>query len=423
MEKEVLRMMSMRGLNVHSEIGPLRRVVLHRLGKELVNFRVEDFDRVWSHGAFFLERAQQEHEVFAHLLQNEGVEVLYLEDLVVEALDAVPGARQAFMEQAMRESMIASPAWRAVVRERLDAITDTREFVRAFITGFPYRAVEPPASSELTLADLEATHDPAEPLLIPLPGLQFSRDPLATVGQGVLLNHMCKPQRNREVILYETIFRYHPDYAEAPIWYEHEWPCHIEGGDVLNIDAHTLAIGLSDRTEPGAIDRLAQNLFWGDEASEIEAIYAFTIPHAYALMHLDTVFTQVDVDAFTVYPGIYQTLRVYRLTRGAKPGSVRIERLDGSLTETLAVMTGQSTVRLIEVAGGDPIEASREQWNDGSNTLAVAPGVVCVYERNVITNDVLDKAGFRLLVVPSEELSLGRGGPRCMSMPFWRDEL
>ena len=411
------------GINVHSEIGPLKKVVLHRFGKELINFRVEDFETVWSHGAFYLERAKEEHDVFVDLLHNEGVETLFIEDLVVEALDAVPGAREAFMRQAMEESMIASPAWRAVVRNKLDAIEDTREFVTAFINGMHYRDVEPPSREDLTLEDLETGYDPADPLLIPLPGLQFPRDPVATVGHGVLLNHMYKPQRNREVILYETVFKYHPDYAGSPIWYEHECAKHIEGGDVLNIDAHTLAVGISQRTEPGAIDQLAQNMFWGAEESEVEQIYAFNIPSAYAFMHLDTVFTQVDIDTFTVYPGIYKTLRVYRLTRGAKPGTVRIERMDGELKEILAKMTGQSSVKLIECAGGDPIEASREQWNDGSNTLAVAPGVVCVYERNIITNDVLDKAGLRLLVVPSEELSLGRGGPRCMSMPFWREEI
>ncbi len=410
------------GLNVHSEIGPLRKVLVHRMGKEAVNFRVEDFPTVFTHAGFWLKRAQEEQDVFFELLRNEGVETLFVEDLAVEALDAEPLARSEFLDQALEESGILSPAWRRAVRDKLESIKDTREFVRTFMYGLHYADVEAPARSEMSLEDLESVHDPYEPLLIPLVGLQFPRDPLAVVGAGTLLHHMCSMQRNREVILYETIFKYHPLYRAAPIWYDHEASRHIEGGDVLNLDAHTLAIGLSERTEAGAIDLLAQRMFQ-DERSEITSIYAIKIPHAYALMHLDTVFTQVDVDTFTVYPGIYKTLEVYRLTRGAQPDSVKISHLGGSLEDILKQALHLDAVRLIEVAGGDPIEASREQWNDGSNTLAVAPGVACVYERNEVTNEVLDKAGIRLLVVPSEELSMGRGGPRCMTMPFWRDEL
>ena len=207
------------------------------------------------------------------------------------------------------------------------------------------------------------------------------------------------------------------------MWYDHRSDWHIEGGDVLNINAHTLAIGISQRTEASAIEALAKNLFWGPGESEIDTVYAIRIPNGYAYMHLDTVCTQVDYDKFTVYPGIFKTLRVYKLTRGAAPGEIAMVEMDETLEGILEAATGVDHVKLIECGGGDMIEASREQWNDGSNTLAVAPGKVCVYERNVVTNDVLYKEGLELLVVPSEELSRGRGGPRCMSMPFWREEI
>ena len=260
-------------------------------------------------------------------------------------------------------------------------------------------------------------------VLFPMPASYFSRDPLAVVGKGATMNRMYWNQRNREVIFYETVLRNHPDYAGSPIWYDHNSEWHIEGGDILNINAKTLAIGISERTQTAAIDELAKNMFWGSDEAEIENIYAIKIPHGYAYMHLDTVCTQVDRDKFTVYPGIYQTLRAYRLTKGDSEGEVHIEELEGTLQHILELATGMDHITMIECGGGDPIEASREQWNDGSNTLAVAPGKVCVYERNVVTNDALYKAGVELLVAPSEELSRGRGGPRCMTMPFWREEI
>ena len=235
-------------------------------------------------------------------------------------------------------------------------------------------------------------------VLFPMPASYFSRDPLAVVGKGATMNRMYWNQRNREVIFYETVLRNHPDYAGSPIWYDHNSEWHIEGGDILNINAKTLAIGISERTQTAAIDELAKNMFWGSDEAEIENIYAIKIPHGYAYMHLDTVCTQVDRDKFTVYPGIYQTLRAYRLTKGDSEGEVHIEELEGTLQHILELATGMDHITMIECGGGDPIEASREQWNDGSNTLAVAPGKVCVYERNVVTNDALYKAGVELLV-------------------------
>ena len=192
---------------------------------------------------------------------------------------------------------------------------------------------------------------------------------------------------------------------------------------MLNINETTLAVGISERTEAAAIDALAQNLFWGEEPSAIETVYAIKIPFGYETMHLDTVCTQIDYDKFTVYPGMYDELHAYRLRKGDNAGEVAVDELDGSLKDLLQMATGDDDIMLIECGGGDPVEASREQWNDGSNTLAIAPGKVCVYERNVVTNDELYKAGIELCVVPSEELSRGRGGPRCMSMPFARADI
>ena len=412
----------MKGLNVHSEIGALKRVMVHRPGKDLVNLKPEDFEKVWIHDAFYLEYAQKEHDAFTQLLRDNGAEVLYMERMCAEAFDADPTVRPAFTEKFLDEANIANAALRAAVKERLDSIEDNYEFVLAAMGGYYFRDLDVPRTGSLALLDSEDAK-PDDIVVCPLPSSYFSRDPLAVVGRGATMNRMYWPQRNREVIFYETILRHHPDYVGTPIWYDHDSKWHIEGGDVLNINAKTLAIGLSQRTEASAIERLAQNLFWGEGESEIEQVYAIKIPYGYAYMHLDTVCTQIDVDKFTVYPGIFETLRVYRLTKGATQGEVNIQEMDDTLQHILEQATGVDHVQLIECGAGDPIEASREQWNDGSNTLALAPGKVCVYERNTVTNDALYKAGVELVVAPSEELSRGRGGPRCMTMPFERVDL
>ena len=412
-----------KGLNVHSEIGALKKVCVHRPGMDLVNMKAEDFDRVWIHDAFYLDYAQKEHDQFTDLLRGAGAEVVYMEELLAETFDKVEGTRAEFMTKFMGESGISNAALRQAVVEKLDSIKDNKEFVLAAMGGLYVRDLEIPKVGG-SLASMDGEELKADDMvLFPMPASYFSRDPLAVVGKGATMNRMYWNQRNREVIFYETVLRNHPDYAGSPIWYDHNSEWHIEGGDILNINAKTLAIGISERTQTAAIDELAKNMFWGSDEAEIENIYAIKIPHGYAYMHLDTVCTQVDRDKFTVYPGIYQTLRAYRLTKGDAEGEVHIEELEGTLQHILELATGMDHITMIECGGGDPIEASREQWNDGSNTLAVAPGKVCVYERNVVTNDSLYKAGVELLVAPSEELSRGRGGPRCMTMPFWREEI
>lgn len=410
-------------ITVHSEIGALKKVLLHRPGKELVNNKAEDFEKVWIHDCFYLDYAQKEHDAFAELLRGRGAEVVYLVDLASEALHTSPEARAWFIDQLLRESGVSSPYLLQAAREKLEAASTERALIEEAMAGYYLRDLELPKGAK-TLAMLEGVETtPTSLVLKPLPAAYFTRDPMASVGHGVLTNRMYWQQRNREVILYQAIFKYHPEYAGTPLLYDHDSPWHIEGGDVLNINAKTLAVGISERTEAAAIDQLAQNLFWGDTKSEIEQIFAIKIPYGYAYMHLDTVCTQVDYDKFTVYPGIFETLRVYRLTKGDNPGEVGVEEREDTLEHILEMATGQDSIQLIECGGGDPIEASREQWNDGSNTLAIAPGVVCVYERNVVTNDALYKAGVELVVMPSEELSRGRGGPRCMSMPFAREEI
>ena len=411
-----------KGLHVPSEIGQLKKVCLHRPGEELLNLPPFELERLLFDDVPFLEVAQEEHDAFAQILRDQGVEVLYLEKLVAEVFDAVPEARQEFLDQYISEAGIKGKEMPKVVREKLDSITDNLEFVKKTMAGLTKAEIEMPLVSSSTLDSLVNTESESDLIIDPMPNLYFTRDPFAVIGNGVNLNRMYSVTRNRETLYGKYIFKYHPDYKDVSLYFRRDAAYHTEGGDVLNINEHTLAVGISQRTQAAAIDVMAQNIFWNSD-SKVDRILAFDIPNNRAMMHLDTVFTQIDVDKFTIHPAIMGTLKVYELTPGKNPGEVNIKEMIDTLEHVLEDATCVDQVKLSPCGGGDPIAAAREQWNDGSNTLAVAPGKICVYARNTVTNDVLYKEGMELLVCPSAELSRGRGGPRCMSMPFWREDL
>jgi arginine deiminase len=275
-------------------------------------------------------------------------------------------------------------------------------------------------SNEKDEALVDFIDDASTLVIAPMPNLYFTRDPFAMIGNGVSLNRMYSVTRSRETIYGEYIFKYHPDYHTVTQFYSRQDSFHIEGGDILNLSDKVLAVGISQRTEPDAIEELAKNIFISPN-SPIETVLAFKIPSSRAFMHLDTVFTQIDHDKFTVHPGILGTLTVYEIKSNGKSG-VLIKVIEGKFEDILSKYIG-TKIELILCAGGARIAAEREQWNDGSNTLCVKPGTVVVYERNDITNDLLRSKGINVLEIPSAELSRGRGGPRCMSMPIWREDL
>ncbi|WP_251158140.1 arginine deiminase [Caniella muris] len=414
-----------KGLHVPSEIGNLKKVMLHRPGDELLNLPPDELERLLFDDVPFLPVAQEEHDTFAQTLRDQGVEVLYLEKLVAEALDAAPGARDEFLDQWISEAGITGKHAPAIIREYIDSFKDNYEMVLHTMAGVTKQEVQLPVKASETLRSIVGTDGDTESDLLvdPMPNLYFTRDPFAVVGNGVNLNRMYSVTRNRETLYGKYIFKYHPDYKDSPLWYRRNSAYHTEGGDVLNLNNHAIAVGISQRTEAAAIDVMANHMFWGHEDCPIDEIYAFNIPSSRAFMHLDTVFTQIDVDKFTIHPAIMGTLQVFKLTPGKEENEVKIEEMNDTLEHTLAKILGLDQVTLIPCGGGDPIAAAREQWNDGSNTLCVRPGTICVYQRNNVTNDILYKAGMELLVIPSAELSRGRGGPRCMSMPFWREDL
>ena len=406
----------MAGVNVKSEIKPLKRVLLHRPGNELLNLTPNTLEELLFDDIPFLKVAQEEHDAFAQALRDNGVEVFYLEDLMAEVLEANPELREQFLKQWIEEAGIRTDRYQKIIFDYMqENYPDAKDFVLKTMEGINLTELHTDKSNSL----VDLVSESSKMVVKPMPNLYFTRDPFAMIGNGVSINRMYSETRNRETIYGEYIFKYHPMLKGAPEYYSRYNTFHIEGGDILNINDKVLAIGISQRTEPDAIDAIAKNIF-GDPTSPIETILAFNIPNSRAFMHLDTVFTQIDTDKFTIHPGIMGPLTVFEIT--AEGDGIKVKEVNGTLESILETYVGHP-VELIPCGGGDRIAAEREQWNDGSNTLCVRPGTVVVYQRNNVTNDVLYKNGINCLVMPSAELSRGRGGPRCMSMPAWREAL
>ena len=411
-------------INVKSEIGPLKKVLLHRPGNELLNLTPDTLGRLLFDDIPFLPEAQKEHDEFARILKENGIEVVYLEDLMAEVLGLSDEIEDKFIRQFIYEAGIRTPKYKNLVFDFLKSFKNKKELVLKTIEGIKVEEISH-AKREVEQSLVDFVGEESDFLADPMPNLYFTRDPFASAGNGVILNKMYSVTRSRETIYAEYIFNYHPEYKDKiNKYYDRYLPYHIEGGDVLNLNNHILAVGISQRTEAGAIDELAKNLFKNPDC-EIDTILAFNIPESRAFMHLDTVFTQIDYDKFTYHPGIMDTLQVFEITEGDIPDSdedLNVVELNGSLEEILEKYLKRK-ITLIPCAGGEKISAEREQWNDGTNTLCIAPGVVVVYDRNNITNNILREHGIKVFEMPSAELSRGRGGPRCMSMPLVREDL
>ena len=409
----------MKGICVRSEIKPLKKVLLHRPGRELLHLTPDRLPELLFDDIPFLKVAQQEHDAFAQILRSNGTEVVYLEDLMAEVLKLHPEQTKPFLYQWLSEGNIKTRRWQDKLYEYLIGNFEGKALVEKTMEGITLK--EMGGASAYSLQDLIA---PADDLIVdPMPNLDFTRDPFASVGTGVFLHKMRFPTRCRETIYADYIFRFHPDFEGlVKRYYDRDGHANIEGGDVLNLTEDTLAIGISQRTSPDAIEEASRNLF-ADPEAKIRTVLAFDIPSCRAFMHLDTVFTQIDYDKYTIHPAILGPLTVYEITPGVSdPTDLHIRRIDSKLEDILAKYTRTDHVKLINCGGDDLIASAREQWNDGSNTLCIAPGKIVVYERNDVTNAILRDEGIQVLEMPSAELSRGRGGPRCMSMPIIRAE-
>ncbi|MCL2407282.1 MAG: arginine deiminase [Defluviitaleaceae bacterium] len=404
-------------INVYNEIGKLKKVLLHRPGTELEQLSPNSLEDLLFDDIPYLEVARQEHDTFAEALRDQGVEVVYLTDLAAEAIKAYSPSKTAFANELIEQAggVAQFYAENHGLREYLISKSEP-ELVAQAISGF---SVSDFGADKDELSRLLG--EDSEYILPPMPNLYFTRDPFASVGGGVVHSKMNRPIRHRETIFSKFIFDHHPDFADKmKFYYKSRWPFSIEGGDILNLSSKVVAVGHSLRTSAKAIELFAKNLF-ADPESTAETVLVFEIPRVRAYMHLDTVFTQVDHDKFTIYAGIQKDMHVCALNKTRATGEFTIDAYTAPLDEVLAKYLGLPKVKLINCGGLDSVSSAREQWNDAANTLAVAPGVVICYNRNGITNRRLREEGITVIEIPSSELSRGRGGPRCMSMPLYRD--
>ncbi len=402
------------GVNVYSEIGKLNKVFLHRLGKELEGLVPDNFERLLFDDIPYLDAAQYEHDCFADVLRENGVEVLYFSDQAAIALQE-KDVRHKFIKEFVIESEITSPHIQEAIYEYLKELPTT-VLIEKMISGIKKSDI--PVKALTSLSDIVAERYPY--YTDPLPNLYFTRDPGACIGNGMNIHCMSTKARRRESLFLKYMHQYNSAMIppHTPLWYDYPGPYPIEGGDILVLSPEIVAVGYSQRTSAEAIEMMSENLL--KHSDSFKKVLIFEIPQCRAFMHLDTVFTMVDYDKFTIHPEIEAPLHIYEIMLNGEGKPVFRSSTD-VLTNILKRELALPAVQLIRCGGADKIAAQREQWSDGSNTLAIAPGVVITYDRNYVTNDLLDKSGVKVLTIPSSELSRGRGGPRCMSMPVNRD--
>lgn len=401
-----------------SEIAPLRKVLVHRPGDEFLNLTPNTLEKLLFDDTPFNTVAQREHDSLANVLRAEGVEVVYMVDLVAEAIEAGGRiVRKKFIEQFIAEGGVSSPKIAKYCFDYLNGIKDTRMMIRKCISGVDISELKKVGK---TSTSFYASRDVGRMVLDPIPNTIFQRDPMSTVGHGATIHKMWSVTRTRESIFAEYIFKYHPFYDDIKIYYDRSEPYCIEGGDIQVLSKEVVAIGISQRTEPDAIANFARNLF-KDKNNEFKYVLAIDIPDERSFMHLDTVMTQVDVNKFAVQDAIMDISTIYEITAG-RGGEIEIIEIHQSLQKVLEKYLHLNKVELIKCGNGRRIDAEREQWSDGVNLLCIRPGVVVAYDRNFVTNQALRDHGIKVIEIPSSELSRGRGGSHCMSMALVREE-